>query len=157
MMVFSYAKNLTLYRITMNNSANFHVVPSGVDGLTVWGVKLQTPSTAAYANPVGNLNPLYTGALFGEDNVKNTDAFDPASSSSKSASTKLTTGSTTTSTDPISFDGYLKNVVFAYDYISTGDDGIALKGSQNPSPAGSGLRSASTAAATFAPTASTGS
>jgi polygalacturonase len=138
MMVFNYVKNLTLYRITLNNSANFHVVPAGVDGLTVWGVKLQTPSTAAYANPVGNLNPLYTGALFGEDNVKNTDAFDPACSA-KLASAKLTTGSATTSADPISFDGYLKNVAFAYNYVSTGDDGIALKGSQNPSPAGSGL------------------
>ena len=138
MMVFSYAKNLTLYRITMNNSANFHFVPSGVDGLTVWGVKLQTPSTAAYANPVGNLNPLYTGALFGEDNVKNTDAFDPASAS-KPTSVKLTTGSTTTSADAISFDGYLKNVVFAFNYVSTGDDDIVLKGSANPSPAGSGL------------------
>jgi len=39
----------------------------------------------------------------------------------------------------ISFDGYLKNVVFAFDYVSTGDDDIVLKGSANPSPAGSGL------------------
>jgi polygalacturonase len=138
MMVFNYAKNLTLYRITMNNSANFHFVPAGVDGLTVWGVKLQTPSTAAYANPVGNLNPLYTGALFGEDNVKNTDAFDPASAS-KPTSVALTTGIGTTSADKISFDGYLKNVLFAYNYVSTGDDDIVLKGSANPSPAGSGL------------------
>jgi len=137
MMVFNYAKNLTLYRITMNNSANFHFVPAGVDGLTVWGVKLQTPSTAAYANPVGNLNPLYTGALFGEDNVKNTDAFDPASAA-KPTSVSLTTGAGNTSADPISFDGYLKNVLFAYNYVSTGDDDIVLKGSANPSPAGSG-------------------
>ena len=135
MMVFSYVKNLTLYRITMNNSANFHFVPSGVDGLTVWGVKLQTPSTAAYANPVGNLNPLYTGALFGEDNVKNTDAFDPASAS-KPTSAKLTTGSATTSKDPISFDGYLKNVVFAYNYVSTGDDDIVAQGLGQPEPGG---------------------
>jgi polygalacturonase len=138
MMVFNYVKNLTLYRITLNNSANFHVVPSGIDGFTVWAVKLQTPSTAAYANPVGNLNPLYTGALFGEDNVKNTDAFDPASAA-KPASVALTTGSATTSSSMISFDGYLKNVVFAFDYVSTGDDDIVLKGSANPSPAGSGL------------------
>jgi polygalacturonase len=136
--VFSYAKNLTLYRITLNNSANFHFVPAGVDGLTVWGVKLQTPSTAAYANPVGNLNPLYTGALFGEDNVKNTDAFDPASAS-KPISASLATGTRTMSADPVSFDGYLKNVLFAYNYVSTGDDDIVLKGSANPSPAGSGL------------------
>ncbi len=138
MMVFNYVKNLTLYRITMNNSANFHVVPAGIDGLTVWGVKLQTPSTAAYANPVGNRNPLYTGATFAEDNVKNTDAFDPASSA-KSASTQADHRQHHHLDDAISFDGYLKNVVFAYNYVSTGDDDIALKGSANPSPAGSGL------------------
>jgi polygalacturonase len=138
MMVFNYAKNLTLYRITLNNSANFHVVPSGVDGLTIWGVKVQTPSLAAFANPAGNGNPLYTGALFQEDNVKNTDAFDPGSAS-KATSVALATGSGTTSAGKIAFDGYLKNFVFAYNYVSTGDDDIALKGSSNPSPAGSGL------------------
>jgi polygalacturonase len=138
MMVFSYAKNLTLYRITLNNSANFHVVPSGVDGLTVWGVKVQTPSLAAYANPAGNGNPLYTGDALGEDNVKNTDAFDPASAS-KATSAKPQTGSTTSSASAISFDGYLKNVVFAFNFVSSGDDDIAIKGSANPSPAGSGL------------------
>lgn len=138
LMVFNYAKNLTLYRVTLSNSPNFHVVPSGVDGLTVWGVKVQTPNLAAFANPAGNGNPLYTGATFTRDNVKNTDAFDPGSAS-KAISGKLSTGSTTTSADPISFDGYLKNFVFAYNYVSTGDDDIALKGSANPSPAGSGL------------------
>jgi len=138
MMVFNYAKNLTLYRITMNNSANFHVVPSGIDGLTIWGVKIQTPSLAAFANPAGNGNPLYTGDQWGEDNVKNTDAIDPGSAS-KATSVKLTTGSTTTSATAISFDGYLKNFVAAYNYISTGDDDIAIKGSNNPTPAGSGL------------------
>ena len=138
MMVFNYAKNLTLYRVLLNNSANFHMVPSGVDGLTVWGVKVQTPSLAAFANPAGNGNPLYTGATFTEDNVKNTDAFDPGSSA-KPVSSKLTIGSTKTSASAISFDGYLKNFVFAYNYVSTGDDDIALKGSSNPSPSGSGL------------------
>ena len=138
MMVFNYAKNLTLYKISLNNSANFHVVPSGIDGLTIWGVKVQTPSLAAFANPAGNGNPLYTGATFTEDNVKNTDAFDPGSAS-KALVGKLSTGSTTSSAAAIAFDGYLKNFVFAYNYVSTGDDDIALKGSANPSPAGSGL------------------
>jgi polygalacturonase len=138
MMVFNYAKNLTLYRVTLSNSANFHVVPSGIDGLTVWGVKVLTPSLAAFANPAGNGNPLYTGFTFNRDNVKNTDAFDPGSASA-ARSAKLTTGSTTASAAPISFDGYLKNFVFAYNFISTGDDDMALKGSSNPSPAGSGL------------------
>lgn len=138
MMVFNYAKNLTLYRITLNNSANFHVVPSGVDGLTVWGVKVQTPSLAAFANPAGNGNPLYTGEVFNEDNVKNTDAFDPGSAS-KPISDYLTTGSNSESAAKMSFDGYLKNFVFAYNYVSTGDDDMAFKGSQNPSPKDSGL------------------
>lgn len=133
MMVFNYVKNLTLYRITMNNSANFHMVPLGIDGLTVWGVKLQTPSLAAYANPAGNQNPLYTGDKFNKDNVKNTDAFDPGSASS-AKSVNLTIASAATSTDKISFDGFLKNVVFAYNHVSTGDDDIVLKGSNNPGP-----------------------
>lgn len=151
MMVFNYAKNLTLYRITLNNSANFHVVPSGVDNFIVWGVKVQTPSLAAYANPAGNSNPLYTGDVFGEDNVKNTDAFDPGSAGGATQAA-LTTGVTATVTTPTSgtstyaatgttssakiyFDGYLKNFVFAYNYVSTGDDDMALKGSSNPCPA----------------------
>ena len=138
LMVFNYAKNLTLYRVTLNNSPNFHVVPSGIDGLTVWGVKLQTPSLAAFANPAGNGNPLFTGETFNADNVKNTDAFDPGSAS-RPISAKLTTGSATTSARAISFDGYLKNVAFAFDYVSTGDDDIVLKGANNPSPSGSGL------------------
>jgi polygalacturonase len=151
MMVFNYAKNLTLYRITLNNSANFHVVPSGVDGFIVWGVKLQTPSLAAYQNPAGNGNPLYNGFIFTagasptspggpsiEGNVKNTDAFDPGSAS-KLTSVQLTTGSTTKSVAKIAFDGYMKNNFFAYNFISTGDDDIAIKGSNAPVPAGSGL------------------
>jgi polygalacturonase len=138
MMVFNDAKNLTLYRITMNNSANFHLNPAGIDGLTVWGVKLQTPTLVAYANPAGNRNPLYTGEVFNKDNVKNTDDFDPASAEAPT-SVKLTNGSKTSSASAMAFDGYLKSVVFAYNYVSTGDDNIVLKGSQNPSPAGSGL------------------
>ena len=140
MMVFNFAKNLTLYKITLNNSANFHMVPSGIDGLTVWGVKLQTPTQAAYANPAGNGNPLYTGEKFTKDNVKNTDAFDPGSSSrtdpaaNDGSGVALNTGSTTTSAGRVNFDGYLKNVVFAYNFVSTGDDDIVLKGSNNPSP-----------------------
>ncbi|WP_426110292.1 glycoside hydrolase family 28 protein [Massilia sp. PWRC2] len=138
MMVFNYAKNLTLYRVSLNNSTNFHVVPSGIDGLTVWGVKVQTPSLAAFANPAGNGNPLYTGATFNEDNVKNTDAFDPGSAA-KAISDNLAIGSTGKSAAKMSFDGYLKNFVFVYNYVSTGDDDMAFKGNANPSPAGSGL------------------
>jgi polygalacturonase len=140
MMVFNNAKNLTLYKITLNNSANFHFVPLGIDGLTVWGVKLQTPSQAAYANPAGNGNPLYTGEKFTKDNVKNTDAFDPGSAAAPTLNAAPVIGintngtNITSATTRVNFDGYLKNVVFAYNFVSTGDDDIVLKGSNNPSP-----------------------
>jgi hypothetical protein len=60
MMVFNYAKNLTLYRVLLNNSTNFHMVPSGIDGLHHWGVKVET-RPGCVQNPAGNGNPLYTG------------------------------------------------------------------------------------------------
>lgn len=50
--------NLTFYRITLKNSANFHVVPHHSDGITVWGMKIDTPGTGA----------------------RNTDGFDPSAS-----------------------------------------------------------------------------
>ncbi|MFT4066145.1 glycoside hydrolase family 28 protein [Paraburkholderia sp.] len=139
MMVFSYAKNLTLFGITLNNSANFHVVPSGVDGLTVWNVKVQTPSASASANPAGNGNPNYLGMVPTVDTAKNTDAFDPASASKPVVQALTISAGKTSTAGKISFDGYLKNAVFAYNYISTGDDDISPKGSNNPSPAESGL------------------
>jgi hypothetical protein len=92
------------------------------------GCKVQTPSLAAFANPAGNGNPLYTGDTYTKDNVKNTDAFDPGAASSPTI-VALTTGKSTTSSAKIAFDGYLKNFVFAYNYVSTGDDDVAMKGS----------------------------
>ncbi|HZZ10288.1 MAG TPA: glycosyl hydrolase family 28 protein, partial [Paraburkholderia sp.] len=107
MMVFNYAKNLTLFGITLNNSANFHVVPSGIDGLTVWNVKVQTPSLSAGANPAGNGNPNYLGMVPTVDTAKNTDAFDPGSAS-KAVVQALAIGNAKNSTaGKIAFDGYL--------------------------------------------------
>ena len=39
--------NFTLYRITLKNSANFHVVYNGGNGFTVWGLKIDTPQRLA--------------------------------------------------------------------------------------------------------------
>jgi polygalacturonase len=39
--------NFTLYRITLRNSPNFHVVYSHGDGFTVWGLKIDTPQRLA--------------------------------------------------------------------------------------------------------------
>jgi polygalacturonase len=52
-----HSDDFTLYRITLKNSANFHVAVHHSDGVTVWGMKIDTPKSA-----------------------RNTDGFDPAAS-----------------------------------------------------------------------------
>ncbi len=39
--------DFTLYRITLKNSPNFHVVYNGGNGFTVWGLKIDTPQRGA--------------------------------------------------------------------------------------------------------------
>jgi polygalacturonase len=46
-LVANYADNFTIYRITLKNSPNFHVVYNHGDGLTVWGLKIDTPQRGA--------------------------------------------------------------------------------------------------------------
>ena len=41
------ANNFTLYRITLKNSPNFHVVYNHGDGFTVWSLKIDTPKRLA--------------------------------------------------------------------------------------------------------------
>ena len=41
------SNNFTLYRITLRNSPNFHVVYNHGDGFTVWGLKIDTPQRLA--------------------------------------------------------------------------------------------------------------
>lgn len=109
-------RRFTLHRITIQNSPNFHVVTSGVAGVTAWGVKILSPSAVyarpGYACPAGTTPPerystptdvaSYTGpaTCFTPDTVKNTDGFDPANSTS---------------------------VLLAYSYVSVGDDEVAIK------------------------------
>ncbi|MGA8109000.1 MAG: glycosyl hydrolase family 28 protein [Acidobacteriaceae bacterium] len=47
LIVANYADNFTLYRITLKNSPNFHVVYDHGDGFTVWGLKIDTPQRGA--------------------------------------------------------------------------------------------------------------
>jgi len=54
-MVLTAADNFTLYRITLKNSPNFHVLYRGGNGFTAWGVIIDTPR-----------------------NARNTDGIDPA-------------------------------------------------------------------------------
>jgi polygalacturonase len=47
LIVANHADDFTLYRITLKNSPNFHVVYNGGNGFTVWGVKIDTPGKLA--------------------------------------------------------------------------------------------------------------
>lgn len=103
--------NFSLYRITLQNAPKFHVVTSGVSGVTAWGTKILTPSLeysvagyqcAANTMPVvsGSPNTTTPSTCFTPATVKNTDGIDP---------------------------GQSQNVLIAFNHISNGDDGIAIK------------------------------
>ncbi|MFC0153007.1 glycoside hydrolase family 28 protein [Xanthomonas dyei] len=101
--------DVTLYDITLENSPNFHVISDNVVGLTAWGIKILAPSLVysrpGYQCPAGStpdVNPHAT--CFTPETAKNTDGFDP---------------------------GQSKNVLLAYSYIGTGDDGVAIKAHAN--------------------------
>jgi polygalacturonase len=47
LIVTDYADNFTIYRITLKNSPNFHIVYNHGDGFTVWGLKIDTPKRGA--------------------------------------------------------------------------------------------------------------
>ena len=68
--------NLTLYRITLRNSPNFHVTYNGGNGLTVWGVKIDTPQRLARntdgidpGNGARNVTITHSFIRTGDDNV----------------------------------------------------------------------------------------
>jgi polygalacturonase len=47
LIVTDYADNFTVYRITVKNSPNFHIVYNHGNGFTVWGLKIDTPKRGA--------------------------------------------------------------------------------------------------------------
>jgi polygalacturonase len=66
--------DFTLYRITLRNSPNFHLAFHRGDGLTVWGVKIDTPKTARNTDgidPAQSKNITITQSFIrdGDDNV----------------------------------------------------------------------------------------
>lgn len=74
MIVAERADNFILYRITLRNSPNFHVVVSKTDGFTAWGVKIDTPPHARNTDgidPSGSTNVTITRSWIrdGDDNV----------------------------------------------------------------------------------------
>ncbi len=74
LIVASHADNFILYRITLRNSPNFHVVVDRTDGFTAWGVKIDTPATARNTDgidPSGSKNITITHSWIrdGDDDV----------------------------------------------------------------------------------------
>jgi polygalacturonase len=75
-LVADYADNFTLYRITLKNSPNFHVVYNHGNGFTVWGLEIDTPKRLARntdgVDPgLGSKNITITHSFIrtGDDNV----------------------------------------------------------------------------------------
>ena len=75
LIVLSRCDSFTLYRITLKNSANFHVSYSGGNGFTVWGVVVNTPGKGARntdgIDPSGSTNVTIAHCYIstGDDNV----------------------------------------------------------------------------------------
>ena len=68
------ADNFILYRITLKNSPNFHVIVSRTNGFTAWGVKIDSPKTARNTDGIDpssstNVSILHSYIHAGDDNV----------------------------------------------------------------------------------------
>ena len=74
LIIANQADGLTFYKITLRNSANFHVAVNHTDGFTAWGVKIDTPKTARNTDgidPGTSTNITITRSFIrtGDDNV----------------------------------------------------------------------------------------
>ena len=70
----SHSDDFTLYRVTLKNSGNFHVVYSAGSGFTAWGVIIDTPKNARNSDgidPSGATNVTITHSFIstGDDNI----------------------------------------------------------------------------------------
>jgi polygalacturonase len=75
-LVADYADDFTLYRITLKNSPNFHVVYNHGNGFTVWGLKIDTPQRLARntdgvdpGDGAKNITITHSFIRTGDDNV----------------------------------------------------------------------------------------
>lgn len=74
MIVLRHADNFTMYKITLRNSAGFHVSIGLTDGFTAWGVKIMTPKTARNTDGIDpgtsrNITIAYSFINTGDDDV----------------------------------------------------------------------------------------
>lgn len=68
------AQDITLHKITLRNSPNFHVTLNKVDGFTAWGMRIDTPATARNTDGIDpissrNVTIAYSHIRTGDDNV----------------------------------------------------------------------------------------
>jgi polygalacturonase len=68
------ADDFILYRITLKNSPNFHVIVSRTNGFTAWGVRIFSPKTSRNTDGIDpssstNVSILYSFIHAGDDNV----------------------------------------------------------------------------------------
>ena len=68
------ADNFILYRITLKNSPNFHVIVNRTNGFTAWGVRIYSPKTARNTDGIDpssstNVSILHSYIHAGDDNV----------------------------------------------------------------------------------------
>jgi polygalacturonase len=68
------ARDFTLYRITLRNSANFHVATNKVDGFTAWAVRIDTPHDARNSDGIDpgasrNVTIAHSYIRTGDDNI----------------------------------------------------------------------------------------
>lgn len=74
LIVMDHSDDFTLYRITLKNSANFHVSYSFGNGFTVWGLKIDTPKNARNTDGVDpsastNITVTHSYIRDGDDNI----------------------------------------------------------------------------------------
>jgi polygalacturonase len=94
-LVLSHCDNFTLYKVTLKNSANFHVYYGNGDGFTAWGVIVNTPK-----------------------NARNTDAIDPGSSKNVTIThCFIHTGDDNVA---IKAGGHVSNMTIAHNHFYTG-------------------------------------
>lgn len=73
-MVIRQSDNFTLYRVTIRNSPNFHVVAERTNGFTAWGVKIEAPKRARNTDGIDpssstNVTIAHCYIATGDDNV----------------------------------------------------------------------------------------
>jgi polygalacturonase len=74
LIVIRESDGFVLYRITLRNSPNFHVVVDRTKGFTAWGVKIRTPKTARNTDGIDpssstNVTIAHCSIATGDDNV----------------------------------------------------------------------------------------